>query len=394
MFPLEGIRVLDLMTLSGYCGMELADYGAEVIKVETPGAGDPLRTLAPLKEGTSAHHAFRDRGKKSITLNLQHPEGQEIFKRLVAEADVVLENFTPGVMESLGLGYDALSAIKPSLVYGRISAYGSTGEGAATPQCDLIAQAKSGVMHFTGFPENPPTRIGFSISERYAASFLSSAVCLAVYHARQTGEGQLVETTLCGSAIAISEDKVITYGATHEDPMRTGNTHPLINPYDILKCKDGYVAMGISSDAQWAKFCDAFKCPAEWTTDEKYCSNLVRGYHYFGDLRVKLEDLFSNYSMQEIADICDAALIPGTMCSTTKEALGQPQLQVRGMIQSVQDKVLGNLEMPGRPVKFCGYETEAPLSPAPAVGEQNALLYGALGLDSAAQQRLQQQGVI
>ena len=129
-----------------------------------------------------------------------------------------------------------------------------------------------------------------------------------------------METTLCGSAIAISEDKVITYGAEHQDPMRTGNAHPLINPYDILKCKDGYVAMGISSDAQWAKFCDAFKRP-EWKDDELYCSNLVRGYHYFGDLRDKLEDLFSDYSMQEIADICDNTLIPGTMCSTTKEAL-------------------------------------------------------------------------
>ena len=392
MFPLEGMKVLDLMTLSGYCGMELADYGAEVIKVEAPGVGDPLRTLAPLKNGASAHHAFRDRGKKSITLDLHHPEGQEIFKKLAADADIILENFAPGTMEALGLGYDELSAVKPSLVYGRISAYGSTGAGADIPQADLIAQAKSGVMHFTGFPENPPTRIGFAISERYAASFLSAAVCLAVYHARSTGEGQLVETTLCGSAIAISEDKVITYGAEHEDPMRTGNAHPLINPYDILKCKDGYVAMGISSDAQWAKFCDAFQCPA-WKEDEKYCSNLVRGYHYFGDLRVKLEELFSHYGMQEIADICDKALIPGTMCSTTKEALQQPQLRVRNMIVSVNDTELGALEMPGRPVKFAG-EQEDNLCAAPAVGAHNAQIYGALGMDAAALERLQAEGVI
>ena len=197
MFPLEGIRVLDLMTLSGYCGMELADYGAEVIKVESP-EGDPLRSLAPLKNGASVHHAFRDRGKKSITLNLWHSEGKEIFKKLVETADVVLENFAPNTMEELGLGYDVLSAIKPSLVYGRISGYGSTGEGANMPQLDLIAQAKSAVMHFTGFPENEPTRIGFAISERYAASFLSSAICLALYHARETGEGQVEETKLSG----------------------------------------------------------------------------------------------------------------------------------------------------------------------------------------------------
>lgn len=392
MLPLEGTKVLDLTTLSGYCGMELADYGAEVIKVEAPGTGDPLRQLAPLKNGASAHHAFRDRGKKSITLDLERPEGQELFKKLAADADVILENFAPGVMERLGLGYDTLSALKPSLVYGRVTAYGSEGPGRDIPQSDLIAQAKSGVMHFTGFPENPPTRIGFAISEHYAASFLASAVCLALYHARETGEGQLVETSLCGSAVAVSEDKVITYGAEGEDPMRTGNAHPLINPYDILKCKNGYVAMGISSDAQWAKFCAAFDC-MEWTTDEKYCSNLVRGYHYFGDLRVKLEELFSGYTMEEIAEKCDAALIPGTMCSTTREALEQPQLQVRNMIVSVEDAGVGALEMPGRPVKFAG-QVELPLASAPELGAQNEEIYAAAGVDGETLARLRREGVV
>ncbi len=392
MLPLEGTKVLDLTTLSGYCGMELADYGAEVIKVEAPGTGDPLRQLAPLKNGASAHHAFRDRGKKSITLDLERPEGQELFKKLAADADVILENFAPGVMERLGLGYDTLSALKPSLVYGRVTAYGSEGPGRDIPQSDLIAQAKSGVMHFTGFPENPPTRIGFAISEHYAASFLASAVCLALYHARETGEGQLVETSLCGSAVAVSEDKVITYGAEGEDPMRTGNAHPLINPYDILKCKNGYVAMGISSDAQWAKFCAAFDC-MEWTTDEKYCSNLVRGYHYFGDLRVKLEELFSGYTMEEIAEKCDAALIPGTMCSTTREALEQPQLQVRKMIVSVEDAGVGALEMPGRPVKFAG-QVEPPLASAPELGAQNEEIYAAAGVDGETLARLRREGVV
>lgn len=392
MFPLKGIKVLDLTVNSGYCGMELADYGAEVIKIESPKEGDSIRNLMPLKDGTSVHHIFRDRGKKSITLDINVPEGQEIFKKLVREADVVLENFQESEMENLGLGYQSLREINPRLVYGKISAYGSKGAGSNVPQCDLIAQAKSGVMHFTGFPENPPTRIGFSISERYAASFLSSAVCVALYHAGNTGEGQYVETTLCGSAIAISEDKVITYGSTGEDPMRTGNAHPLINPYDILKCKDGYVAMGISSDAQWAKFCDAFKCP-QWKVDEFYCSNLVRGYHYFGDLRVKLEELFSKYTMQEIADICDNALIPGTMCSTTKEALEQPQLKVRNMIVSVDCGEGASLEMPGKPVKFAGFDEEAICS-APSVGESNADVYQDLGIDDVEQQELKEKGII
>ena len=392
MLPLESIKVLDLMVGSGYCGMELADHGATVIKVEPPATGDPLRTMEPMKNGVSVHHAFRDRGKQSVTLDLNNAEGREIFKKLVAGADVVLENFAPGTMEAWGLGYEDLKKIRPALVYGRISACGSEGPGREVPQSDLVAQAKCGVMHFTGFPEAPPTRIGFAVSEHYAASFLASAVCFAIYRAMLDGEGQLVETTLCGSAVAISEDKIITYGAEQCDPMRTGNAHPLINPYDILKCKNGYVAMGISSDAQWAKFCATFNC-MEWTEDEKYCSNLVRGYHYFGDLRVKLEELFSEYTMEEIAAKCDQALIPGTMCSTTKEALQQPQLQVRNMIVEGQEPSIGSLEMPGRPVKFAG-QTETPLQPAPALGADNRAVYTAAGVDAETLSRLEREGII
>lgn len=387
MLPLEGIRILDLTTLSGYCGMELADHGAEVIKIETPCGGDPLRVLAPLKDGVSAHHIFRNRGKKSVTLDLTQEKGREIFKELVKTADGIIENFAPGTMEALGLGYEELSAINPALVYGRTTAYGSTGAGKDIAHNDLIAQAKSGVMYVTGFPENEPTRIGFSISERYAASFLTSGMCMAMYAAKNGGEGQLVETTLTGSAIGVTEDKIITYGVTKEDQMRTGNAHPLINPYDILKCKNGFVAMGISSDAQWAKFCKAFD-RMEWTEEEKYCSNFVRGLHYFGDLRVKLEELFEDYTMQDIARICDEVLIPGTMCSTTKEALEEPQLHTRNMIVSVD-----GMEMPGRPVKFVGEEEEA-LKGAPELGADNAAIYGEIGMEAAALEELKTEGII
>ncbi len=376
MMPLQGTRVLDLTVLDGYCGMELADYGAEVIKVESPEGGDPIRSLAPVRNGTSPHHAFRDRGKKSVTLDLDSAEGQKLFKELVVTADVVLENFAPGTMEARGLGYEQLSALKPDLVYARLTAYGSAGPESGIPQSEIMAQAKTGVMHVTGFPENPPTRIGFSIAGHYAASFLASAVCVALYHARATGEGQVVESSLLGSVVAITEDKVLTYGATDEDPMRTGNAHPLINPYDVIKCKDGYVAMGISSDDQWFKFCDAFKRP-EWKKDGKYCSNLVRGLHYFGDLRVKIEKMFADYTMQEIADICDSVLIPGTMCSTTAQAVREPQLLARNMLVPVCDKELGELTMPGRPIKFAG-ETEPPLLSAPLLGEHTDEIFGAL----------------
>lgn len=392
MLPLTGIRILDMTMLSGYCGMELADYGAEVIKIEAPDGGDPLRKLAPLKNGASPHHFYRDRGKKSLTLDITVPEGQAIFKDLVKTSDAVLENFMPGTLEAYGLGYEDMAKVNPAIVYGRISAYGSFGKEKNTPQGDILAQAKSGVMHFTGFPEKPPTRIGFSIAERYAAGFLASAVCIAVFNAKMTGEGQLVETTLAGSAIAISEDKVITYGATGEDPMRTGNAHPLINPYDILKCKNGYVAMGISSDAQWTKFCKAFDVP-EWDEDEKYCSNLVRGYNYFGDLREKIEDMFADYTMEDITAICDEALIPGTMCSTTKEALKEPQLHSRNMVAEIETEEMGKLHMPGKPVKFVG-EPDEPIEKAPKLGEDSESVLKSLGFDKDRIAELKKENII
>lgn len=392
MKPLEGIRVLDLTELAGFCGMELADHGAEVIKVEKPGKGDPLRARPPLKKGLSPHHAYADRGKKSITLDVQHQLGRSVFLKLLATADVLIENFAPGTMERWGLAHEKLLTLKPDLVHARLTAYGYKGPCADLPQSELVAQAKTGVMHFTGFPENPPTRIGFSIAEHYAASFLSSAICIALYHARATGEGQLVETSLLGSVVAITEDKVLTYGATGEDPMRTGNAHPLINPYDVIKCKDGYVAMGISSDDQWIKFCDAFQKP-EWKTDAKYCSNRVRGLHYFGDLRDAIETMFAEINMQDIADICDNVLIPGTMCSTTAEALREPQLQARNMLQTVHNKDLGAFDMPGRPVKFSGEHEDALLA-APGLGEHTAQLLGSLGLSAQDLKQLSGQGVI
>lgn len=392
MMPLQGTRVLDMTMTDGYCTMELADYGAEVIKIERPGSGDPIRRHPPLKNGASPHHAFRDRGKKSVTLDLVSEKGRELFKKLVGTADVVVENFMPGTLESMNMGYDVLSAIKPDLVYARLTAYGSKGPESDMPISDILAQARTGVMHLTGFPDGPPTRIGFSIAERFAATFLGIAINTALYHARVTGEGQVVETSLLGAVVSITEDKIISYGAEGEDPMRTGNAHPLINPYDIIKCKDGYVAMGISSDDQWNKFCDAFKCP-EWKDDERYCSNQVRGLNYFGDLRDRLEDLLGGFSMRQITDMCDSVLIPGTMCATTAEAVREPQLRERNMLVSVPDKELGETVMPGKPIKFASQGEEA-LMPAPLLGEHNAEVFGSLGLSVDDISRLRRDGII
>ncbi|OOB78505.1 MAG: hypothetical protein BEN19_09075 [Epulopiscium sp. Nuni2H_MBin003] len=387
MLPLTGLRILDLTTLSGYCGMEFADHGAEVIKIETPNGGDALRKFSSFKGEKSRHHQFRDRGKKSITLDIYNIEGQKLFKELVAKSDAVLENFPAGTLEKLGLGYEDMEKINPAIVYGRISALGSTGNAVNIPQSEIIAQAKTGAMHVTGFPEEEPTRIGFPIASRYSAGFLTSGVILAICLAKQSGEGQLVEVTLCGSLATITEDKVITYGVTDEDPMRTGNAHPLVNPYDIIKCKNGYVALGIGSDFQWIKLCKVLG-KEDWSSDEKYCTNDVRGLHYFGDLRDKIEEFFQDYTMQELAEKCDSVLIPGTMCSTIKEALSEEQLHVRNMIVEVD-----GLKMSNRPVKFVG-GTEPDFVKAPELGANNAEIFGLIDVDDAKLAKLRADGVI
>lgn len=392
MMPLTGIRVLDLTELNGFCSFELAEYGAEVIKVEKPEQGDPLRTWPPLKGETSPYHAYLDRGKKSVTLRLATPEGQHLFLELVKTAQVVIENFPNGVMESYGLGYESLKALNPRLIYARLTCFGSVGSEKDCPAYEIIAQAKSGAMHVTGFPHNEPTRIGFYIASHYASSFLSSAICVALYYANATGTGQKVETSLVESLIAITEDKVISYGASGIDPERIGNAHPLINPYDILKCKDGYVAMGISSDDQWFKFCTAFG-REEWKEDEKYRTNRFRGQYYFEDLRSKIEAMFSTVTMQEIADTCDAALIPGTMCSTSAQSMKEPQLHVRNMIVKVEDPEMKGVDMVGRPIKFVG-EEERPFVGAPLLGADNDAIYGALGLSTQELEQLRRQSAV
>ncbi len=349
MRPLDGLTIIDLTDGYGYCGMELADHGANVIKVETK-KGDSLRSELPIKNGISLSHLMENRGKKSIILDLENEDEQKIFLQLVEKADALIENFSLGYMKSINLSYARLSQINPALVYGRTTFSGTSLAENELAFDELLAQAHTGIMHITGFPENPPTRIGFNIAKHYSSSFLAMGICIAIYHSIKTGEGQLVDTSLCASLVAVTEDKVISYGAEKEDPMRTGNAHPNVNPYDILRCKDGYIALGISSDAQWNKFCVAFD-RAEWITHPKYGVNHTRGKHYFSDLRYRLEELFADMSMSEIVSICDEALIPGTMCSTTKEALEETQLYLRDMIKTVKienDEVL----LPGCPVKF------------------------------------------
>lgn len=375
MEPLKGVKVLDLTTINGFTTMELADYGAEVIKIERPKYGDSVRSYPPFKDEISLYHVFMDRGKKSITLNLKSEKGKEILKKLVEDADVLVENFKVGTMDKLGLGYDILSKINPKLVYGELTSFGEKGLEKDYIAYDIVVQAKSGVMAITGFADKEPTKVGAYIGDHYSSTYLVSGICLALYQARATGIGQKVETSMFSSLLSVVEDKLVICDIAGE-ASRTGNAHASINPYDVLKCKNGYVALGISTDAQWSKFCKEFN-KVEWLQDDKYKTNEKRGLHYFGDLRDKLENyLVNNFTKEDIEKKCSKIKVPGSGVKTLSEAIKQDQLKIRKMIKPVNDKKIGKVDTIGKIIKFHDIEEKEMFDTAPILGEHNYEIYG------------------
>lgn len=382
MLPLKGVRVLDLTAVNGFAAMELADYGAEVIKVERPGVGDSIREYPPYKEGVSLYHAFMDRGKKSITLDLKTEAGKKILKKLVKTADVLIENFKTGTMDKMGLGYEVLSQINPKLIYGALTSYGSTGPYKDYIAYDVAVQAKSGIMDITGFPApQSPMKVGAYIGDHYSCTYLCSAVMMALYHARATGVGQYVETSMFEALFSITEDKMAICDFCGKNATRTGNAHPSINPYDVVRCKDGYAALGISTDDQWYKFCIEFG-KEEWLKDPNYASNEQRGVHYFGDLRDKLEEfLVENYTKAEIDEKCSKIKVPAAGVNTIEEAINQEQIKVRDMIVPVMDQRIGRVDAVGKIIKFHDEDKGIDFASAPILGQNNDEIYKAVFSD-------------
>lgn len=376
MLPLQGIRVLDLAVVNGFTGMEMADYGAEVIKVERPRGGDPIRDYPPFKDGVSLYQAVTDRGKKSVTLDLKTEKGKDVFRELVKTADVLIENLV-GTMDKLGLGYEELSRINPKLVYGQLTGYGSTGPEKDSIAYDIAVQAKSGIMDITGFPApQPPMRVGAYISDHYSCTYLSAAIGMALYYARATGVGQKVESSMFESLFSVTEDKMAILDFCKEEPTRTGNAHPSVNPYDILRCKDGYVAFGISTDDQWQKFCVEFGMK-EWAENPNYSTNEQRGVHYFGDLREKLEALLTTqFGKEEITERCAKIKVPASQCNTIEEAIQQEQIKVREMIITVKDQRIGDVLEMGKIIKFHDTHKHSGADTAPLLGQHNEEIYG------------------
>lgn len=368
---LEGVTVIDFtQAYSGpFCTMQLADFGARVIKIERTKYGDQSRYWAPINEnGDSGYYAAINRGKESITLDIGSPEGLEIAKKLIAKADIMLENFSVGSMEKKGLGYEAIKEINPEIIYGSISGYGQNTTWRKLPAYDNVIQAQTGLMEMTGEADGVPTKVGVSVGDNYTGLEMSLAVALAYYNKLKTGKGQYIDIAMYDILFGIQEGPILTYELEGVKSTRCGNTDPTLFPYDVYPCKDGYFSPGVAagSKKEWKAFCEAIEMP-ELLENERWMSNDNRIEDY-DILTPMILPFFAERTKAELTEIFNAHKIPNAPVNTIPELLEDPQLEARDMLIEMEDPGIGKYKATGNPMK---------LSMTPPVVEKPAQLLGA-----------------
>ncbi len=389
------IRVLDLSrVLAGpYCSMLLADMGAEVIKLEMLRRGDDSREFPPFRDGDSLYYVNLNRGKRSITLNLKHPDGRRIFLDLVRRCDVLLENFRPGTMERLGLGYVQLREVNPRLIYAAISGFGQTGPYRDLPGYDIIGQAMGGLLSITGWPESPPTRVGTAIGDILSALFCCIGVLTALRVRDLTGRGQLVDVALVDSVFASLENIPQKYFEEGLVPTRIGNRYEFVYPYDSFKASDGWVIIGIANDAIWKRFIEASSMGA-LGSDKRFASNLKRVENH-AVLKTIIEEWTSVRGVADIVGILTERGVPACPINTVRDVVEDRHIAVaREMVVKMDQPGVGKVNLLGCPVKMS--ETlPAPKGPAPSLGgDTEGVLQELLGLSRAEIEGLRRRGVL
>ena len=390
---LEGIRILDLTrVLAGpYATMILADLGAEVIKIEMPGRGDDARAFPPHVAGESAYFMSLNRNKRSMTLDLKQPTGKQLFLDLVKKVDVVVENFRPGAMQRLGLGYDELQVINPRLIYAAASGFGHTGPYSQRAAYDAIVQAMGGVMSITGPVGGPPTRVGTSMGDITAGMFTAIGILAALRHRDQSGQGQMVDVSMLDSQVAILENAIARYAVTGTIPEPIGNRHPSIVPFESFATADSQIMIAAGNDVLWAKLCQALDA-ANLIDDPRFVSNELRNQNYdllrpllAAPMRLKTTAVWLN--------ILDKAGVPNGPINNVKQVMADPQVQAREMIVSIEHPTAGTLDMPGIPIKLSATPGSI-RQPAPLLGQHTTeVLAEVFGYSPAEIAALQKSGI-
>jgi crotonobetainyl-CoA:carnitine CoA-transferase CaiB-like acyl-CoA transferase len=378
--PLAGIRVLDLSrVLAGpWAGQNLADLGAEVIKIERPGVGDDSRAFGPpwVKDaqgrdtGDSAYFTSANRGKKSMTVNLSQPQGQALVRELATKSDVLLENYKFGDLARYGLGYEDLQKINPRLIYCSVTGFGHTGPYKERPGYDFMIQGMGGMMSVTGEPDDKPgggpQRAGVPIADIITGMYASIAICAALAHRAQSGQGQHLDLALLDSQIALLAYQNTNYFATGKPPRRIGNLHPNIVPYQPFRASDGEVILACGNDNLYRKFCAAAGC-TELAADPRFATNGKRVENR-DELTRLLGAIFAKRTKKEWVELLDAAGVPNGPINDIAQVFAEPQVQARGVKIEVAHPAAGSLPMVASPMRFSGTPLEHK-TPPPLLGE-------------------------
>ncbi len=406
MRPLEAIRVLDLTrVLSGpYCTMLLADLGAEVIKVERPGAGDDTRSWGPpwMKDASgrdtaeSAYYLSVNRNKKSVTLDISKPEGQGIARELADKCHVLIENYKVGTLQKYGLGYEKIKTTNPSIIYCSVTGFGQDGPYAPRPGYDFIFQGMGGLMSITGErdgqPGAGPQKVGIPITDVLTGMYASVAILAAIAHRERSGQGQYIDSALLDTMVAFNANQIVSWFASGKIPVRWGNAHAQVVPYEVFPTADGHIILAVGNDSQFAKFCEVAGKPG-WTRDSRFAQNANRVRHR-ATLVPLIAELLRNRTQLQWLDALEPLGVPCGPINRLDAVFADPQLVARGLKSDLPHPTAGIVPQVGAPMKFMGTPL-APNRPPPLLGEHTvAVLRERLQLSDAAIAQLADEGVI
>lgn len=368
--PLAGVRVVDLtrVMVGPYATMMLGDLGADVLKVEIPGRGDDTRHWGPpFVETESVYYLSVNRNKRSIALDLKQPAAREALWRLIDDADVLVENFSPGTIGRLGFGYDAVKARNPSIVYASISGFGQSGPDYKRTAYDLIVQGVSGMMSITGHPGGPPTRLGVPIADIGGGMFAAYAIVAALFDRARSGEGSYVDVSMLGGQVAMLTYQAGLYLSTGVAPAQLGNAHPMIAPYDTFRTADGYVNIAVGNDSLWQRFCAALDLPG-LVEDERFRDNARRSTNRV-EVYAAIEPRLAELTTDEVVHRLDAAGVPSGPIRDVAQAMDDGQTRAQDLVLEVDHPTIGRLDVSGAPYHFDGEPVRARLAP-PLLGQQ------------------------
>ena len=367
--PLKNLLVLDLtrVLVGPYCTMMLSDLGARVIKVEAPDVGDDSRNFGPFIEDYSAYFMSLNRGKESIALNLKNSDDKKIFDKILAKADILVENFKPGTLEKWGYGWKDVCEKYPKLIYASASGFVQTGPLKELPAYDMVVQGMGGLMSVTGQPNSEPTRVGTSIGDITAGLFTTIGINAALYDREKTGKGTFIDVSMLDCQIAILENAIARYLSKNEIPKPMGSRHPSIAPFEAFKTKDSHIIIAAGNDKLFEKLCNVLEI-SEIFNDEKFNTNSSRSKN-IGELKVIIENKLSSKITTDWVSQMEKERIPCGPIYNIKEAVENPQVQSRNMIVKAYHKVIGDFKLAGNPIKMSSYKDETTRGDIPDLDE-------------------------